>query len=52
MASDTMIYKPQPAQPKALFATSKVEAKAKRPLMELDMGEGSRLQGFRLNGCR
>ena len=23
-----------------------------KPKLELDMGEGSRLQGFKLNGCR
>ena len=28
------------------------EVHAKKPAMVLDMGEASREQGFRLNGCR
>lgn len=28
------------------------KAKAKKPVLVLDMGEASREEGFRLNGCR
>ena len=51
MNSEMATSKPVMETPKALFATSNPDTKPKRPL-ELDMGEGSRLQGFRLNGSR
>ena len=50
--ADMMVFKQVTEPPKAMFATSKPETQPKRKPMELDMGEGSREQGFRLNGSR
>ncbi len=51
MASDGMIFKQPEPEPTALFTA--VEKKPKAPRrMVLDMGEGSREEGFRLNGSR
>jgi hypothetical protein len=50
--ADMMVFKQVTESPKALFGTSKPEAKPKRTPLVLDMGEGSREQGFRLNGSR
>ena len=50
MASDTSIFKQHPVQPKALFATSKVEAKTKiiqddaRGTLLWDLGAGRPVQ--------
>ena len=52
MAGDMVVLNQVTEPSKAMFATSKTEASPKRKPLELDMGEGSRLQGFRLNGSR
>jgi hypothetical protein len=50
--AEMMVFKQVTEPPKAMFVTSKPETQPKRKPMELDMGEGSREQGFRLNGSR
>ena len=54
MASDTITtIKQDVISPNAMFAKAETPAASKRRApMTLDMGEGSREQGFRLNGCR
>lgn len=55
MSDNTTIFAFPPSKPEAKIDQAPVAVEGssiKKPAMVLDMGEASREQGFRLNGCR
>lgn len=51
--SETILPFPSPkARPESTFFKAAAKAKETKRVLVLDMGEASREEGFRLNGCR
>ena len=53
MSDGDTIFHPKPkSNPEKSPLRTLSEAQAKKPVLVLDMGEASREEGFRVNGCR